>query len=44
MKIAAERELKKGDFLIAKTFEYEKFSSEFEFTENLRPNKINSTN
>ncbi len=33
IKTAAERKLQKGEVLIAKTFEYEKFSSEFEFTE-----------
>ena len=33
IKTAAERKLQKGEILIAKTFEYEKFSSEFEFTE-----------
>ncbi len=33
IKTAAERELKKGDILKPKQFEYEKFSSEFEFTE-----------
>ena len=32
-KTAAERQLKKADILISKTLEYEKFSSEFEFTE-----------
>ena len=30
---AAKRELKKGDYIESKTLEYEKFSSEFEFTE-----------
>lgn len=33
LKTAAERGLQKGEILIAKKFEYEKFSSEFEFTE-----------
>ncbi len=33
IKTAAERRLQKGDILVAKNFEYEKFSSEFEFTE-----------
>ena len=33
LKIAAERELKKGDLLKPLPLEYEKFSSEFEFTE-----------
>ena len=30
---AAKRELKKGDFIESKSLEYDKFSSEFEFTE-----------
>ena len=33
LKTAAKRKLEKGDVLIPKSFEYEKFSSEFEFTE-----------
>ncbi|MAI75631.1 MAG: transcription-repair coupling factor [Rickettsiales bacterium] len=33
IKTAAERKLKKGDILVPQTYEYEKFSSEFEFTE-----------
>ena len=33
LKTAAQRKLEKGDVLIPKSFEYEKFSSEFEFTE-----------
>ena len=33
IKTAAKRKLQTGDILIPKTFEYEKFSSEFEFTE-----------
>ena len=33
LKTAAIRKLEKGDVLIPKSFEYEKFSSEFEFTE-----------
>ena len=33
LKTAAKRKLEKGDILIPKSFEYEKFSSEFEFTE-----------
>ncbi len=33
IKTAAERQLKKGDILTSKILEYEKFSSEFEFTE-----------
>ena len=33
LKTAARRKLEKGDVLIPESFEYEKFSSEFEFTE-----------
>ena len=33
IKTAAERKLEKGDILLPNTLEYEKFSSEFEFTE-----------
>ena len=33
LKTAAKRKLEKGDVLIPNSFEYEKFSSEFEFTE-----------
>ena len=33
LKTAAKRKLEKGDVLTPKSFEYEKFSSEFEFTE-----------
>ena len=33
LKTAAQRKVQRGEILIAKNFEYEKFSSEFEFTE-----------